>query len=385
LIRDALRTPHSRFAYVAPTYKQAKNVAWDFLKYYSRPIPGIKINESELRIDYPNLSRITLFGADNPDALRGLGLWGVVFDEYSQQPSNIFTEIIRPALSDHHGYAIWIGTPKGKNDFYRLYDFSIKDDKWSGIFLTVDDTKLIATEELEDARKIMDEDEFNQEFYCSFEAAIKGAYYSKQIQKARDENRITSVPYETALKVDTWWDIGVGDSTAIWFVQTTGNDIRLIDYLESSGEGLNYYIKKLQEKDYIYGNHYAPHDIEVREFSTGKSRIETAQRLGINFRVVPKLSIDDGINAVRNIFNKCYFDKDKCAIGLDYLAQYHREWDDKMGEFKARPCHDFTSHCADSFRYGAIVYQRPLTEREEEVEQRQFNNKMSSVDRRRVI
>ena len=144
LQRDAIRTPKSKYGYIAPTYKQAKNVAWDILKDCSRPIPRISINESELRVDYPNGSRITLYGADNPDSLRGVGLHGVAFDEYSQQPSNIYSEIIRPALADNKGYAIWIGTPKGKNEFYRLFRKARSGiENWLGILLTVEDTDII--------------------------------------------------------------------------------------------------------------------------------------------------------------------------------------------------------------------------------------------------
>ena len=362
LIRDCLRTPESRFAYIAPTYRQAKDIAWDMIKKCCLKIDGVVFNESELRVDFKNGARIRLYGAENADGLRGLALWGVIFDEYSQQPSNIFTEIIRPALADNKGYGIWIGTPKGKNDFHRLYEHAIKKDNWLGMLLTASDSGLIPKEELEDARGVMDEDEFQQEFYCSFEAAIKGAYYRQQIQRAREEERITVVPCEEALPVDTWWDLGIGDSTAIWFSQTVRNEIRFIDYYEMQGEGLKHYAKILQDKGYIYGRHYAPHDIEVRELGTGKSRLETARKLGIRFQVVPKFGIDDGIDAVRRIFNQCWFDEKKCSVGIDALAHYHKDWDDKRGEFKASPYHDWSSHASDAFRYFAIGYRPRLNQ-----------------------
>ena len=164
LIRDAMNVNQSKYAFICPTYKQAKNIAWDILKEYAGKVDGVKFNESELRADFKNGSRITLYGADNPDSLRGLGLWGVVFDEYSQQPSNIFTEIIRPSLADHKGYAIWIGTPKGKNDFYRLYLRSQNDPDWFGELLSVDRSGLIDKKELDDAEKVMTPDEFQQEW-----------------------------------------------------------------------------------------------------------------------------------------------------------------------------------------------------------------------------
>lgn len=354
-MRDAIRTPDSRYAYIAPTYKQAKNVAWDYLKKYSRPIPNHKPNESELRIDYPNGSRINLFGADNPDSLRGIALWGVVFDEYSQQPSNIFTEIIRPTLTDHEGYAIWIGTPKGKNEFYRLYEKAKKKENWLALHLTVEDSHIISEKELADNRETMSEDEFNQEYYCSFEAALKGAYYTEQIAQARKAGRITTVPYDERFQVKTWWDLGIGDATSIGFFQKVGMQWRMFDYYENSGEGLGHYASVLQDKGYNYSEHYAPHDIEVKELGTGQSRLEIAHQLGINFRVAPKLSIDDGINAVRLRFPTLWMDADRCSKFIDAISQYKKIWDDKRGEFQNKPYHDWTSHAADMLRYWAVT------------------------------
>lgn len=359
LQRDALRTSGSRFAYIAPTYKQAKNIAWDLLKQYARPIPRVEFNEVELTVRYPNGSRLTLYGADNPDSLRGIGLWGVVFDEYSQQPSNIFTEIIRPALADHSGYAIWIGTPKGKNDFYRLYEQAKTDIDWQAILLKASDSGIISQEELDDAAKVMTEDEYAQEWECSFTAAIKGAYYAKELSEAHAANRITKVPHDRMLQVHTWWDLGIGDATAILFMQTDGLTWRLIDYYEQSGEGLADYAKELRRRadveHYNYGLHFAPHDIAVKELGSGKSRIEMAAALGIDFEIAPKLSIDDGINAVRARFNTLYIDETKCAKVVDHLSLYHKEWDDVRGEFKNKPYHDFTSHTADAVRYWAVT------------------------------
>jgi len=329
-------------------------VAWDILKQSVNKVYGSRVNESELRVDLLNGSRITLYGADNPDSLRGIGLDGVVFDEYSQQPSNIFTEIIRPALADRQGYAIWIGTPKGKNDFYRLYQQAKTNENWLSLLLTVDDTGLISKEELEDSRKVMTDDEYRQEWYCSFEAAIKGAYYAEEIAKARQEHRITTLSYERELPVYTYWDLGVSDSTAIGFFQKVNQEIRMIDYLESSDKGLDWYAKELKEKPYLYAKHIAPHDITVRELTTGKSRLEIAQGMGISFEILPKLAFSDGINAGRLMFSRLWVDETKCAQWLDYIAQYCREWDDSKGMFKDQPLHNFTSHSADMYRYTAI-------------------------------
>lgn len=358
LERDALQTPNSLFAYIAPTYKQAKMIAWDMIKSYSHMIPGIKYNESELTVIYPNGAKIRLLGADNPDSLRGIALWGVVFDEYSQQPSSIFTEIIRPALSDKKGYAIWIGTPKGHNDFYNLYEHAEKNDKWFRLLLTVEDTKVLDDEEIDDARNIMSPDEFNQEYYCSFEAAIQGAYYSDQLLAVRKEDRITTIPYEDNIPVNTYWDLGVGDATSIIFVQFVHNEKRIIDFYENSGEGLAHYATVLQQKGYVYGDHYAPHDIQVKELGTGLTRLEQAQGLGINFLITPNISIEDGINAARSIFRSVWFDKDKTTQLIECLSQYHKEWDDKRGVFRNNPYHDWSSHAADAFRYFAVASTR---------------------------
>lgn len=360
LLRDAIKTPNSKYAYIAPTYKQAKNVAWDILKEYARKIDGSKFNESELRVDFANKSRITLYGADNPDSLRGIALWGVIFDEYSQQPSNIFTEIIRPALADHKGYAIWIGTPKGKNDFYRLYEFAKKDEKWLAILLTADNTGLIPKEELEDSKLIMSMDEYQQEWFCSFEAAIKGAVYLEEMRKMRADNRITKIRHENNLQVYTAWDLGMDDSTCIGFFQIIGNEPRMIDYFENRGKSLDFYVKHLHTKEYIYAGHYLPHDIKVKELGTGKSRLEVLQTLGLqNIEVVRNLSLVDGINAAKLLLNKLYIDENLEHF-LDCISQYHHDWDDKLGRFKDKPTHDWSSHAADMLRYFAIGYREQI-------------------------
>jgi phage terminase large subunit len=356
LIKQAAKNDKKmpRYAYVAPYYKQAKQIAWDYLKDFTRPIPGIKVNESELRVDFPWGARIQLFGADSPDSMRGLYLDAVVLDEYADMSPRIFSEVLRPALSDREGSAIFIGSAKGGTPFYDLWERVKDEPDWFVKVYKASDTGVIPDAELEDARKVMDEDEFAQEYECSWTASIKGAYYGKQLSEAQTEDRIGKVPYDPRLPVHTAWDLGVGDSTAIWFYQVLGQEIRIIDFHEDSGEGLPYYAKILDQKDYKYGEHWAPHDIQVRELGSGKSRIETAKMLGIQFRIVPNLSIDDGINAVRNTIPRCWFDAKACELGLQALRNYRKEYDDRRQEYKPRPLHDWSSHAADAFRYLAV-------------------------------
>ena len=361
LIRGAvsckLRAP--RFAYLAPLYKQAKAIAWDYLKHFTGPIPGVKYNEAELRCDLPNGARVMLLGADNPDALRGIYLDGVVLDEYPQMVPRVWTEVIRPALSDRNGWAMFGGTPRGKNHFWELYRYAAEsgDPEWAAFMFRASETGIIDPTELDAARLVMSPDEYAQEFECSFEASIVGAYYSKALAQAAQDGRLTRVPYESRLPVHTAWDLGIGDSTAIWFVQQSGREVRLIDFYEASGVGLEHYVKVLREKPYVYGEHLLPHDVQVTELGSGKTRIETLHGLGLSretIRVIPALPVDDGINAARVLLPRCWFDAAKCDRGLEALKQYRREWDEKGQVFRARPLHDWSSHAADAFRYLAL-------------------------------
>lgn len=366
LIRAALLAPKTKYAYIAPTYKQAKNIAWDNVKEYARVVPGVLFNESELRCDFPNGSRITLYGADNPDSLRGITLWGVIFDEYSQQPSNIWTEIISPTLSSTQGWAIWIGTPKGKNAFYRLYEDHIDSPDWYAVLLKASESGILPEEELAIQRANMSEDEYLQEYECSWEASIKGAYYAREMLRARNDGRITSVIHDPSLPVHTWWDLGVGDETTIVFMQNAGNEWRAIDCYSTNGQGFAHYAKVLREKDYVYGKHFAPHDISVRMLGeTAMTRLQIAKNLGIKFEtrvdydkevsIVPMLTVDDGINALRMRFSQIWFDAVKCADLVDALTHYRKKWNENNGIFEERPLHDWSSHYADAMRYFAVT------------------------------
>lgn len=345
-----------RYAYLAPLYRQAKQSAWDYLKHYTRPIPTSTPHESELRVDLPGDRRIQLFGADNPDALRGIYLDGVVLDEYAQMPPKLWAEVIRPALSDRKGWAIFIGTPKGRNAFCELYDNAKTDPAWYAAMFKASDTGILPPEELTAALKDMGEDQYNQEFECSFQAALLGAYYGKILAKLEADGQIGRVPWEPTIQVHVAWDLGIGDSTALWFAQIHRREVRLIDYYEASGVGLDHYVKVLRDKPYTYAQdaNLWPHDMDVQELGTGKSRLDVARTLGLRGRIVKKLPIDDGIGAVRMMLPRCWFDAEKCKFGIEALRQYQREYDDEMKVFRNKPRHDWTSHAADSLRYLAV-------------------------------
>jgi hypothetical protein len=356
LDENGVKRDDYRGAYIAPLLKQAKSIAWDYLKKYAGVIPGVKFNESELRCDLPNGARITLWGADNPDGMRGLFFDDVVLDEVAQMPPRLWSQVVRPTISDRLGRALFVGTPQGHNFFYKQWQRAISGDpEWLGAMYKVSETRLIAFAELESARKDMSDEEYEQEYECSFTAAILGAYYGKQMETAMAEKRIGRVPWEPMVPVHTAWDLGVSDSTVIWFWQQVGREIRVIDHYEMSGMGLDHYIQHCHSKPYTYGTHWAPHDIRVRELSSGKSRLELARALGISFSVVPDVGIADGINNVRLMLPRVWFDAEKCSYGLECLRQYRKEWDDRLQLFKPKPLHDWTSHSSDGFRYLALA------------------------------
>ena len=344
-----------RVAYIAPYLSQAKAVAWDYALEYTRDIPDIKINHSELRIDFSNGSRFRLYGADNYNAMRGLYYDAVVCDEHSDFPLSAWTTVIRPSLADRKGSATFISTPKGRNEFWELYEYAkSNDDWWSGMF-KASETNILDPEELKEAKRTMGQDRYEQEFECSFEAAIVGAYYAMEMKTALEENRITTVPYDPSVGVVTAWDLGIGDSTSIWFAQYVGQEIRVIDYYENSGVGLDHYAKELSSKNYHYMDHILPHDVQVKELGTGKSRLEILHNLGIqDVTIAPKLGIEDGIQSARSMLNRCWFDEEKCNRGIEALRQYRREFDEKNKTWRGRPLHDWTSHGADAWRYLAV-------------------------------
>lgn len=365
LVRQALRTERKdwRAAYAAPFYSQAKAVAWDYLKKFSAPLPGVQYNESELRCDLPNGARIRLFGTDNAQALRGMYLDDLVLDEPADMSRQVWTQVLRPMLADRQGRALFCGTPQGTDNL--LYDVwqqagADQSGLWSRFRFPASETGYLPQAELEAARQSMDAAEYAQEFECSFAAAVRGAYYAELIDAAEVAGRIRDITVEPQLPVHTAWDLGMDDATAIWFFQVEpSGDWRFVDYYEASGEGLAHYAKVLQDKGYIYGTHVAPHDIRVRELGTGKSRWERASELGIRFAIAPQLQVPDGIDAVRHKLPRCWFDSARCADGIRALRTYRKEWREKNNVYADRPRHDWTSHCADAMRYAVTGF-RPV-------------------------
>ena len=342
-----------RYAFISPYRLQGKATAWDYIKQFAGKIPGTKFNESELRCDLPNGARITILGAENDQAIRGISLDGCVFDETQSIKPTIFPEVIRPALADRKGWCIFIGTPKGRNNFYQLYEQAKKNPKWYACTYKASETDILDEEELQAARDVMSKDLYEQEFECSFQAAITGSYYGTIIEDLVREKRMVSNLFDEDIDVETWWDLGMNDQTAIWFVQRYKKEIRLIDYYENTGHGLDHYADVLKKKGFDYSTHIFPHDVKVRELGNyAKTRLEALLDLGIVGEVAPKLSIEDGIEAVRKNLVNCWFDKDKCGTGIEYLKAYQKKWDDKAQVFKSKPQHSYASHCADSFRTG---------------------------------
>lgn len=346
-----------RYGYVAPYYSQSKTIAWDYLLRFSRPVLA-KANQSELWVELVNGARIRLFGADNPDSLRGLYLDGVVLDEYADMKSSIFGAVIRPLLSDRQGWATFIGTPKGHNAFWDIYQNAVKDDGWYVKTLRASQTGLLSEDELNDAKSMMSEDQYLQEFECDFESAIVGAFYGKEMRSITDAGRITKVDYDPLFPVHTAWDLGYSDDTTIWFYQVVHGEIHLLDYHSSNGQNIPYYVNVIKERDYIYGTHWLPHDARAKTLASGgKSIIEQlSEKIDIkSFKIVPSLSLQDGIQAVRMALTRSWFDF-KCNDGIECLKQYQREYDDDKKMFRDKPRHDWTSHGADSFRMLAIAW-----------------------------
>ena len=354
LIKEALLNQKEapRYAYIAPTYGQAKRVAWDYLVKYAEPLGGTS-NISELRVDFWG-RRIQLFGSDNPETLRGQYFDGVILDEIGDQNPKIWTDVCRPSLVDRQGWCLFIGTPKGHNHFKELRDRAEKEDGWGLLEFKASETGVVDDTELKQAKNEMGEDKYRQEFECSFDAAVEGSYFGQMLNELEEKKHMQEIPREELSRTFTAWDLGMGDSTSIWVAQLVGTEVRLLDYYENHGVGLDHYVKWIKDNDYSKAEHILPHDVRVRELGTGKSRLEMLEDSGLEVKIAPRMGLDDGIQAVRRLLPRCWFNVPKVQNGLNCLRNYRRDYDEKRKIFFERPLHDWSSHGSDAFRYLAL-------------------------------
>ena len=359
---DAARRPNPKYAYVAPYRSQAKDIAWTYLKDAVRDIPGTKISEAELYVKLPNGAVIRLYGADNPDSLRGGYFDGVVLDEYGDMQGAVFSTVIRPMLADRKGWCVFMGTPKGKNAFYEIRERARREtDTFFYLCLKASESGHLAPEELDAARQELDEDEYEAEFECSFEAAIKGSYYAKYMAKLEQAGQITEVPIDDALPVYVAMDIGHRDATVAWFYQVFSGEIRVIDHYENSNISVDEFMADLQGmidsngRPYRIEKLYLPHDAKARTFASGKSVIEQILAYGYDCEIVPRQERKDGIAAVRKTLPSCWFDSNRCYRGVEYLKAYQRRYDQDRKVFAEEPLHDASSNSADAFRYLCLA------------------------------
>jgi len=360
IIRSAMfaRSSNPLYGYCAPYRSQAKSVAWDYFKFYAAPVTR-DVNESELTVELVNGAKIRLFGADNADAMRGLGFDGIYMDEYGDFKPSVFGNVIRPALSDKQGWAVFGGTPKGKNQFWEIYETATRiPGEWFLLRLPATSSGILPATELAAARAQLAEDQYLQEYECSFEAAIQGAFFGKEMREAQDQGRICHVPHDPGLPVFTAWDLGYRDDTAVWFYQLGRGEIRVIDFYAVSGEDIHDIATVVTGKPYKYARHYLPHDARAKSLQTGKSIVEQlAAHLDIaKLAVVPDIGVQSGIQAVRLILPQVWFDAERCREGIEALRQYQREYDEDKKAYRQSPRHDWTSHPSDAFRMLAVSY-----------------------------
>lgn len=381
----AMKTRSGVYYHILPTYAQAKKIVWDGKARDGRPFMATFLesplyeshHETELKVTYkptnlaPYGSTYQLIGGDSIDSVVGTNPVGCIYSEYALMNPRAW-DLTRPILRENGGWAIFPFTPRGKNHAHRLWVGAQDNPRWFTSKLTVDDTlrdapgepgdRLVSLEDIdEDRRTGMVEELVQQEYYVSFEGAMVGAYYAGVLAAAEKEGRINDVPYDPALPVDTSWDFGIDDMTSIWFTQRVSpTRVRVIDYMQAGDNGLDWYIRELRKKPYGYGRNFAPHDVMVREYSTGNTRLQYAASQGLHFEPQPKLALEDGIDASRRLIALAVFDAVKCERGIDALRSYRRDFDEKNQTWKAQPAHDWASHGADAWRTLAVSWQATL-------------------------
>ena len=364
--------------HIFPTYKQGRKIAWEgrtragraFKDHFPEELIE-RERDQEMTLNFTNGSSYHIIGADNPDSQVGTNPIGMIFSEWAVIQDPNLWHLLLPILVENDGWAVFITTPRGRNHAYRMLRKVQDNPKWFTQILGAGDTlhngKRVLTEEMIDEARSegMSEDMVQQEFYCSFDASLENAYYGPEMRLADEEDRITHVPYDPALQVETWWDLGMSDQTSIWFMQHTMGSTRAIDYEFASGESLAYYANLLHRKrekwNCSYRAHLLPHDAKVRDLGTGKTRIETLRKLGIdNLKVIKKTGLQDGIQATRAMIATTYFDEVHCSTGIEGMRQYVKKpiegAEDPEGNqmFSNEPMHNWASHPADAYRTGAV-------------------------------
>lgn len=348
-----------------PTAALGRKVIWDgvdkdgfkVLDHFPKELIA-KQNDQEMKITYKNGSIYQVVGTDKNDTV-GPNPVGNIFSEYALQHSRAW-EYTRPILAENGGWAIFAYTPRGNNHGKELFDMSVNNKDWDSRLLTVDDTHAITQAAIQAERDAgMPEDMIQQEFYCSFTLGVEGAYYAKLIVAAYNEGRVGFFPAENNVKVYTFWDLGIDDDTAIWFVQFIGSEIRVIDYYYNRNEGLNHYAKVIQDKPYVYGGHYFPPDVRQRmQGAAIQSRYDIlcdmySERL---VNVIESHRVADGITSVKGILSKCRFNEATTKSGIKSLENYRQKYDEQIRKYSDQPLHDWSSHAADAFRYLAVAY-----------------------------
>ena len=356
----ARKDPPARIIHTLPYQVQWDRTGlWDRLERAGNSIPGCRVLKSDMRIILPNSAVYQAGGMDRPDSWRGGYADEIILDEYDDTQAEGQTTAVEPMLADFMGVLVRSGTPKGYGRLKAAYERAGNEPGWSRYLLRYQDTGALSEEAIESNRREMTGEEFSQEFECSFDAPNSGAYFARDLQIAENEGRIGVVPYDPKLQVWTSWDLGMDDSTAIWFVQISpGGELRFIDYHESGGIGLESYAALLASKPYVYARHVLPHDVDVRELGTGVSRLEILGKLGVKpIKIVPAMNPIERINAFRMLLPRARFDAGKCAVGLKSLWHYRREWNAKAEVFRPSPVHDWSSHSADSATHFALGFE----------------------------
>lgn len=389
-----------RYAYIAPQRNQAEKIAWEYLKEYTRGLEAKKPSETDLSVILRhNSAELCIYGADNPDSFRGQYFDGVILDEYGDMPPSIWGKVLLPTLADRQGWAVFIGTPKGKNHFYKIFQKAggiglspdeaklFTPDSWYRFILKASESGILPQEELAVQRSEMTEDEYLQEYECSFDAAVIGTYFAGLLAKYEHHVR-AEVEFDPEHPVDVWCDLGYTDSSAYWFVQSRPDGLAIIDYEEAHSQPLSYYFSMLREKGYKYGTIWLPHDARAKSLQTGRSTVEQFRDAELPrfdseqtylIRISPNLSLQAGVDAVRMLLPRIWFNP-RCSQGIEGLRAYRRRFDETKKVFSDDPVHDWSSHPSDAFRYLCLTAIERILPSPEEVSDRKPKIQVYNLD-----